>query len=275
MRDILNKIEGWRLEGRYWIRFSDGLRLPVIQGGGMAETHQIDRYAFGDDDGNEAGHSLDTENTTRGTQEADVTFLIRIQVEETGGASDAWTFQLYAQKNGGGGFTAVTRARTDGLRLADDTQSRADGEATTERLTAGAGAFLAGEYDDGGTSDGMESELALNAQYTDLEFAIEIDSANASNNDYWELRIESNAGVDLDSYPGSLPTVTADILETPSPSVSDGLTIGESVTMAISDAAVSVSDGLVLADTPQYYTDDILIDAITLTDHEFVFDECP
>ncbi len=209
MRDILSKLEGWKVEGRYWVRESDGFRLPVIQGGGKAVTVQNDRYVFGTDNGSESGHSLDTENTDRGAQAADVTFLIRIQVEETGGVNDTWTFQLYAQKNGGGGFTAVTRARTDGLRLADDTQSRTDGEATTERLTAGAGSWMAGEYDDGGTSDGMENSITLNSQYTDLEFAIEIDSANASTSDYWEFRIESNAGVDLDSYPGSLPKVTA------------------------------------------------------------------
>ena len=75
----------WILAGRYWVRRSNGLRLRVIQGGGKAVTSQTDVWAFGDDDGNEAGHSLDSENADRAAQVADVTFLIRIQVQETGG----------------------------------------------------------------------------------------------------------------------------------------------------------------------------------------------
>ena len=76
----------WVLIGRYWVRCSDGHRLPVIQGGGMANTVQNDVYTFGDDDGNEAGHSLDTENVDRnvagsGAQVADVTLMICIAVE--------------------------------------------------------------------------------------------------------------------------------------------------------------------------------------------------
>ena len=71
----------WLLVGRYWVRLSDGLCLPVIQGGGKSNTIQNDVYAFGDDDGNEAGHSLDAENNDRIAQVADVTFMIRISVE--------------------------------------------------------------------------------------------------------------------------------------------------------------------------------------------------
>ena len=82
----------WILIDRYWVRLSDGLHLPAIRGGGAAHTVQNDVYAFGDDDGNEAGHSLDIENTDRGVQPPDVSFLIRISAEENGGGSEnkAW-----------------------------------------------------------------------------------------------------------------------------------------------------------------------------------------
>lgn len=196
---------------RYWIHLETGKRIPVIQGGTSANTIQNARYAFGDDDGTESGHSLDTENTPRTAQLGGVTFLFRVQVEETAGKTDNWTFQLYADKNSGGTFTAVTTTRTDGLRLANDTQSRADDSVTTERLTAGVGTWLAGLYDDGQTEDGMGTQLSPSGNYIDLEFAIEIDLANAADTDYWDLRIESTTGTDLDNYPGTLPRVTASI----------------------------------------------------------------
>jgi hypothetical protein len=94
--------------------------------------------AFGDDDNTEALHSLDTENTNRTAQAADVTFMFRVQIEETNGGNEVDGYALYAQKNGTGGFLAVPYSTTNnGLRLNDDTQSRADDESTTERLSYG------------------------------------------------------------------------------------------------------------------------------------------
>jgi hypothetical protein len=244
----------WILTGRYWVRRSDGLRLPVIQGGGAANTVQNDRYAFGDDDNNEATHTLDTENTNRTAQSPDVTFMIRIQVEETAGGSENKAYALFAQKNAVGGFNEVTTSSTNGIIIANDTQSRADNENTTERLTAGAGTFTAGKYDDGQTQQGTTT-IALDAQYTDLEFAIQIDSANANDNDAFELRAEFSTGTDLDGYPGSYPTVTADILETPSPSVSDSVTTGESQTVIVSAPQASASDAVTVSDSVGYYSE--------------------
>ena len=91
----------WIQIGRYWYR-RDGFRLPVIQGGGKANTIQNDRYAFGTDDNNEATHSLDAENTNRASQSGDVTFMLRIQLEETAGGTEAQGFALFSEKNGDG-----------------------------------------------------------------------------------------------------------------------------------------------------------------------------
>jgi len=205
----------WILAGRYWVRVGDGFRLPVIQGGGPANTVQNDVYAFGDDDGSATTHTLDTENTNRDAQAVDVTFMIRIQVEETAGGTDNLTAALFAQKNGTGGFVQVPYSATNnGLRLADDTQSRADDELlTTQRLTAGGSGYSQGRYDDGTGAVGT-SAVSLDADgngVTEFEFAILIDSANATNGDYWELRVEWTSGTDLDGYPASYPTVTANI----------------------------------------------------------------
>jgi hypothetical protein len=198
----------WILIGRYWYRLSDGMVVPVIQGGGMAVVVQNNTFAFGDDDGSESGHSLDTENAPRTAQLPDITFLIRIQVEETDGGNSSFLYALFAQKNGTGGYTEVTTARTDGLIIANDTQSRADDENTSERLSAGVGAFVAGKYDDGQTQTGTTA-IGLDTEYTDLEFAIQIDSANAVDTDYWDLEVHEADGTVLGSYPGTLPRVTA------------------------------------------------------------------
>ena len=196
-------------DGR-WKRLSDGYILSPIRGAGKAVTIQNDTYAFGDDDGSESGHSLDTENTDRTAQLGDVVFMLRIQVEETAGGTEATGFALFAQKNGTGGYTEVTTGRTDGIRIANDTQSRADDENTTSRLSAGAGTFTAGKYDDGQTQQGTTA-VTLDTQYTDLEFAIEIDSANATDTDYWDFRVQFTDGTVLDgTYPTGLPTATYD-----------------------------------------------------------------
>jgi hypothetical protein len=220
----------WILTGRYWVRLSDGYRLPVIQGGGAVNFVQNDKYAFGDDDGNEAGHSLDSENTDRAAQEADVTFLIRIQLEETASGNATYTHALFAQVNGGGGFAAVTTTSENGVILANDTQSRADDENTTERLTyGGTGAWQAGKYDDGQTQLGTTA-FKCDDEYTEVEFAIQIDSGNASDTDDFEFRVEQTDGTDFDGYPGSYPTATASI-SAGDPQIDEDadLTIGENV----------------------------------------------
>jgi hypothetical protein len=203
----------WIQIGRYWYR-RDGFRLPVIQGGGKANTIQNDRYAFGDDDNNEATHSLDAENTNRASQSGDVTFMLRIQVEETAGGTEAQGFALFSEKNGDGTgtFNEVTTGSTDGLQIANDTQSRADDENTTERLTGGSGTFTAGKYDDGQTQQGTTA-VTLDTNYTDLEFAIRIDSGAAVDSDYWKFQVKFADGTDLDGYPvaGNLPQVTASL----------------------------------------------------------------
>jgi hypothetical protein len=205
-----SRIDGWNIEGRYWVRKSDGLSIPIIQGGGKAVTGQTANWAFGTDNGSESAHSLDTEGVNRGAQAADTPFLIRLQPNETGGASEAAGYALFAQKNGAGGYTEVTTSRTDGLRIAANGSSRSDDENTTERLTAGTGSFTAGKFDDGQTQQATTS-ITLNSQYTDLEFCIEIDSANAATDDYWDLRVHFAGGGALDSY-STLPRVTADTI---------------------------------------------------------------
>ena len=210
--------------------------IAPISGGGAANVGQNAVYAFGDDDGNEAAHTLDSENTDRAAQIPDVTFMIRIQVEENNGGNGAFLYSLYAQKNGAGGFAAVTTTSTNGIIIANDTQSRADDENTTERLTAGAGAWQAGKYDDGQTQNGTTS-FTCQSEYSEVEVAIQIDSTYASDGDYFELRFErADDGTDLDFYPGTYPKVTASIagnvVVTPDAASAVGATVAPTVVLA-------------------------------------------
>jgi len=223
MSETKDNLFSWRIEGRWWVR-GDGLRLPVIQGGGPAVTVQNDKYAFGDDDGSESGHSLDTENTPRASQVADVTFMFRVQIEETNGGTESSGYTLFAAKNGGAAAQIPYSSTNNGLRLNDDTQSRTDDENTTQRLSyGGSTGFRAGKYDDGTTSVGTGS-FSLdqdNTGVTDLEFALYIDSANASDSDYWDLEVRFSGGGALDGYPGTLPRLTASISAQPQTVVLD------------------------------------------------------
>jgi hypothetical protein len=62
-----------------------------------------------------------------------------------------------------------------------------------------------------------------------------------------------------DGYPGSYPTVTADILETPSPSVSDSVTTGESQTVEVTPTQTSVSDAVIVTESFGYYSETVFV----------------
>lgn len=198
----------WIRLGKYWYRLPDFYRLTKIKGGTSAFTRQTANWAFGDDDGSESGHSLDTEQADRTSQAMDTPFLLRLQAEEINSKVDPWAFQLYAQKNGGTEF-AVGASSTGGVKLVDDNNSRADDETTSNRLTQpGTRTWQAGYYDDGTSADGCSS-INLNNTYTEVEFCIQIDSANAQAGDYFDFYLKSTGGTALDDQLGTLPQATA------------------------------------------------------------------
>lgn len=232
--------KGWLRLGRVWIGIHKKRIqiIPVIAGGTSALTQMEDTWAFGDDDGSESAHSLDTENTNRSSQAADENFLIRMQARETNGKNDPWAMFLYCSYNDGA-WQEVSTTASSGLpvKLTNDTQSRADDENTTERLSApGAGTFTAGKFDDGTGAVGC-SNVALNGQYSDFEFCVQIDSAYASNGDTFEFRLEGSGGTDLDNYVGdpNYPTATASGITAPSAKNTDpfGLGIGVGISRRV------------------------------------------
>jgi hypothetical protein len=171
----------------------------------MATSAQSGNWAFGDDDGSESGHTLHTEGVNDTGIAIDTPFTIRLQPQETGGGTFNTGYALFAQKNGTGGYTEVTRTRTDGLQIVANGSSRTDDEATSSRLTAGSGSWVAGKFDDGATQG--TTSVSLSSQYTDIEFCIQV-TTGAATNDYWDLRLHESGGSALDSY-GTLPRATA------------------------------------------------------------------
>ncbi|MHA2266121.1 MAG: hypothetical protein ACXAEN_27315, partial [Candidatus Thorarchaeota archaeon] len=77
----------WLLVGRYWIRLSDGFRLPVIQGGTTPVTAQVTHRFIEDDEDLTTATLLGSGNGEDLTRETgtDNRFRIRIRVEETAG----------------------------------------------------------------------------------------------------------------------------------------------------------------------------------------------
>jgi len=178
-----------------------------------AYTQQED-FWFRNDDGSLTTATFMGLQGSNQTIAGDTVFRLRILVREINSKNDPWAFQAYAKKNGLGSFTAVTTTRTDGLQYADDGNSIADGTTiTVQELTWSTGTWTDGEYDDAQTAAGTGT-IGLSGQYTEIEFCLKIDSANATNGDYWEIRLYSTAGTALDNY-NATPVLTASIGASP------------------------------------------------------------
>ena len=158
----------WILTGRYWVRRSDGLRLPVIQGGASPVTVQV-THRWVADDGDLTGATLlgsgNGEDITRGTGTGNLV-RIRIRIEETNGGTFVLTPELKFSYQGGA--YEDCGVATDHLRAVTSTQAISDDDAiTANRLGAGNGAWEDGHYDENG---GAETNIGLNTpvSYTHL-----------------------------------------------------------------------------------------------------------
>jgi len=184
--------------------------VPVIAGGTSANTTQED-FWFRNDNGSLTTATYIGAQTSNQTINADTVFRIRIIAEENNAKTDPWAFQLYAQKNGSGGYTAVTTTRTDGLQYSDDANSIADGTtiSTADFDLTYTGTPTDGEYDDAQSAAGTGT-IGLNGTYTEIEFCLVINTGtgNVSNGDYWDLQMYSTGGSPLDGY-NATPRVTA------------------------------------------------------------------
>jgi hypothetical protein len=115
------------------------------------------------------------------------TYRIRFRIDETGG-SYGWTsyvWNLYAQKNGAGGYAAVTASTAVQFKTSS---YFADGDDCTAQLTGGTGTFVTDnngmkETTGGATNSGTAGYLF------ELEWCIYLDPAQMVPGDYFDLRV--------------------------------------------------------------------------------------
>jgi hypothetical protein len=135
------------------------------------------------------------------SQDVDVTFRVRIEVEETATANQNNTLSPQLEYNlGGAGWNPVTT--TSSVVKAVASGQFNEGDATTNILSSSALGFVAST----GSEDGLAGNATLSNQHTEAEFSVQILSGDVVNNDTIELRI-SNAGVALNTY-SQTPSIT-------------------------------------------------------------------
>jgi hypothetical protein len=129
---------------------------------------------------------------------------LRVTLQNTGNNAAASTFNLYYSYNSGAYTQITTTAGTNPVYSVDGSGgSSADNSAITSALlTAGAGTWLNGQYDDTGATS---SFTLTNGDYTELEFSFHVNSAVVQHGDTLNFRVYRSTNA-LNTY-----TVTASL----------------------------------------------------------------
>jgi hypothetical protein len=122
---------------------------------------------------------------------------VRFEVEEDAGGEAVAGGQLEYDLNTSGSWLSVN-ASSSVVRSAASSHV-ADGAATANLLTAGAGAFVAGSFDE---VDGDCADVNLTSQHTEFEYCVQIRSADVAGGNTVRLRV---AGVQVYT---AVPSIT-------------------------------------------------------------------
>lgn len=148
------------------------------------------------EDGTEAGSTaIAAENVNISRDPAtEAQVHLRLRLQEVGGFFDAGTassenWELQYSKNSGT-WTAITAASTN--VQADTTSGLVDSGATTERLSAGTGSFVAGEQDD--QHGEVQGPQILINTYTEQVLALLLVDADLVDGDTLDFRLQRNPG---------------------------------------------------------------------------------
>jgi hypothetical protein len=178
---------------------------PTVTVSGIPEFDQ-NSFQARNDDGNESAATWQASSNVDWTQIVDQNFRVRFVVQETGdGAAADQTFQLEYNLNGGG-WNDVNSASS--VVRATASPNVADGANTTQQV--GSGTFVtpnAGFDEVNGQAGGTSLDFS-GSDEVELEYCLQVRSADVSADDTIELRIKN-----LDSY-SQTPTITA-ALSTP------------------------------------------------------------
>lgn len=151
------------------------------------------------EDGTEAGSTAiaaENANITRFAA-SDSNLLLRYGVQESGSASTSGNttddYQLQVSKNGGA-FANVTTASTNVKGF--NSASLTDAGATTSRLSAGSGSFVAGAISEDGLLDNWQ--LTAN-NYSDFLYTITVVAADVADGDTLDFKVLRN-GSNFNTY---------------------------------------------------------------------------
>lgn len=149
------------------------------------------------DDGSETTATWKATAGTDWTQLVDTNFRVRFNVNASVAAPTQNTAFILRYSLNGAAFAPVSASSTVVRAVASP--NVADGAATTEQL-AGAGTFNAGTFDEvDGSATGFTAATAT-GQDTEVEYCVQIRSADVANGDTINLRVHLNTGQAIDAY---------------------------------------------------------------------------
>lgn len=195
------------------------------------------------EDGTEAGAvALGTEDTPLSLMvTADRNILLRIQIQESGSGSisGAATDDYRLERSiDGGAFAAVTTSST--AVQVNTASALTDQGATTARLVAGGGSFVAGKQDDG---DGIVTDVQLTANnYTEHVFGIKVLAASTSEGTVLTFRLTGPAvGTLFTAVSGGAYTVTPTLNITEAQSFTASPTVGALIATGETPTVIATS----------------------------------
>jgi hypothetical protein len=157
-------------------------------------------FRFYDDDG--AWTPEQNENVDH-SMDAAINVILRFELEVTNSKSVAnWTGYLYSQKNGTGGYAEVNLSSTQGVQISPSANF-ADGDTdNNNRLTSSSLTFVNACQEEGSPlGNNVTGGVDFSGQdHWEIEICIDIDSANASPNDYWDFELRDSGGGQLNGY---------------------------------------------------------------------------
>lgn len=159
------------------------------------------------DDGGEGAATPKAAENTGWTQAVDETFRVRFVVDETAGGTESnITLQLQYNLNGAG-FVNVTGSSSV-VRAVASTHITEEG-ATTRQLTSGSGTFVTGAFDedDGLAGEGTQIDFGSGGELTEVEYSVQILSADVADSDTITLRVIRSSGTALENY-AQTPSLT-------------------------------------------------------------------
>lgn len=146
-------------------------------------------YEDGTESGSVATDAQDTNITRNNSTNSNL--LLRVRIQETGGANTAASpnNQQFQYSKNGGTWTNITTSSSD--IKAFNSASLTDGEATTNRLGAGTGSFVAGVVMETGIYD---SGTPTSSNYTEYLLALTCIAADTAAADTFDFRVTYSGG---------------------------------------------------------------------------------